>query len=172
MHSLSTVDIRLIALTHTLETAAYGNGHLRDLPAAPRPQSRRPRVNSRQLPGWDAQGGEWEELDKLAEEEEEAAEAARRAGGGGAIVGAYSACYRRVSGDYNPVINIGRGREEKPKMWGLEEMTGEMYEAALTCSVSTPGYLAYLAYLAVEHQGSKCQGPRVVSVPHNLTPKN
>ena len=92
MHSLSTVDIRLIALTHTLETAAYGSGHLRELPAAPRPQSRRPRVNARQLPGWDAQGGEWEELDRLAEEEEEAAEAARRAGGGGAAAaGAYNA---------------------------------------------------------------------------------
>ena len=84
MHSLSTVDIRLIALTHTLETAAYGGGHLRELPAAPRPQSRRPRANARLLPGWDAQGEGWEELDQLAEEEEEAAEAARRAGGAAA----------------------------------------------------------------------------------------
>ncbi len=36
------------------------------------------------MPGWDAQGGEWAEMDALAEQEELDAEAARNAGGNGA----------------------------------------------------------------------------------------
>ena len=37
------------------------------------------------MPGWDAQGGQWAEMDALAEQEELAAEAARNAGGNGAL---------------------------------------------------------------------------------------
>ncbi len=32
LHSLSTVDLRLMALARTLEVAAHGDSHLRDLP--------------------------------------------------------------------------------------------------------------------------------------------
>jgi hypothetical protein len=32
IHSLSTVDVKLVALAHTLEVAAYGDKHLREHP--------------------------------------------------------------------------------------------------------------------------------------------
>ena len=32
LHSLSTVDLRLMALARTLEVAAHGDSHLRELP--------------------------------------------------------------------------------------------------------------------------------------------
>jgi len=57
--------------------------------APPRPLSRRPRRAGRAMPGWDAQGGEWAEMDALAEQEELDAEAARNAGGS---VGALTPC--------------------------------------------------------------------------------
>jgi hypothetical protein len=82
MHSLSAVDLRLMALARTLEVAAHGDAHLRVLPAPPRPLSRRPGRAARALPGWDAQGGEWAAMDALAEQEDFAAEAARNAGAG------------------------------------------------------------------------------------------
>ena len=82
LHSLSAVDLRLMALARTLEVAAHGDGHLRELPAPPRPLSRRPRRAARALSGWDAQGGEWAAMDALAEQEELAAEAARDSANG------------------------------------------------------------------------------------------
>lgn len=34
LHSLSVVDLRLMALARTLEVAAHGDSHLRDLPVS------------------------------------------------------------------------------------------------------------------------------------------
>ena len=73
LHALSTVDTRLLALTHTLEVAYYGGTtHLRSHPPAPKIQKKRVK-DTKTLPGWGAEGGEWAEIDRLNREEEEAA---------------------------------------------------------------------------------------------------
>jgi hypothetical protein len=78
-HALSSVDVRLLALAHTLEVQYYGSGHLREQPPPPRLAKKKTR-DSKHLPGWGAEGGDWAELDKLNEEELAAAEAALMAG--------------------------------------------------------------------------------------------
>ena len=75
LQSLSLVDIRVIALARTYEVLYYGKDHLRDFPPPSKEGKDRVKEVSR-LPGWGAQGGCWEELDKLNEEELAAAEAA------------------------------------------------------------------------------------------------
>ena len=84
VHALSAADVRLLALTHSLEVGANGGGHLRQLP--PQPKDARKRVSdAKALPGWGAEGGDWAEMDRLNEEELAAAEAALLAGGGSRI---------------------------------------------------------------------------------------
>lgn len=78
-HSLSSVDVRLLALAHTLEVHYYGSAHLRTQPPPPKVAKKKAR-DSKHLPGWGAEGGDWAELDKLNEEELAAAEAALMAG--------------------------------------------------------------------------------------------
>ena len=80
VHALSAVDVRLLALAHSLEVAYYGAAHLREQPPPPKLARKKVR-ESKFLPGWGAEGGEWAELDKLNEEELAAAEAALMAGG-------------------------------------------------------------------------------------------
>lgn len=80
LHALSSVDMRLIALARTLEVEYYGDGHLRTRPAAPK-VSKKSAVDSKVLPGWGAEGGDWAEIDRINEEEEAAAEAAIHGGG-------------------------------------------------------------------------------------------
>lgn len=75
LHSLSAVDIRLIALAWTLEVAAYGSAHLRVLPPPPRAKARM-RNHTKRLPGWGQRGGTWSKMDKLDEDEDAAAAAA------------------------------------------------------------------------------------------------
>ncbi|GAB4823751.1 hypothetical protein N2152v2_010797 [Parachlorella kessleri] len=79
VHALSAVDVRLLALAHTLEVAYYGSAHLREQPPPPKLARKKVR-ESKYLPGWGAEGGEWAELDKLNEDELAAAEAALMAG--------------------------------------------------------------------------------------------
>lgn len=80
MHALSSVDVRLLALAHTLEVQYYGSAHLRTSPPAPKVAKKKAR-DSKHLPGWGVEGGEWAEMDRLNEEELAAAEAALMAGG-------------------------------------------------------------------------------------------
>ena len=75
LHALSAVDTRLLALAHTIEVSYYGSSHLREKPPAPKLQKKGV-ADTRLLPGWGAEGGDWAEIDRLNEEEEAAAEAA------------------------------------------------------------------------------------------------
>lgn len=65
--SLSAVDIKLIALAHTLEVAAHGHAHLRSSPPAPRTRSKGS-TNARKLPGWGEEGADWDALDQGAQD--------------------------------------------------------------------------------------------------------
>lgn len=65
--SLSAVDIRLIALAHTLEVAAHGFANLRSSPPAPRTRSKSS-ANARKLPGWGEEGADWDALDQDAQD--------------------------------------------------------------------------------------------------------
>ncbi|KAK9825380.1 hypothetical protein WJX81_007035 [Elliptochloris bilobata] len=73
LHSLSAVDLKVIALAYELELAAHGAARLRSNPAPPRPHAKRSARGAR-LPGWGDTGGDWAELDALADEEAAAAE--------------------------------------------------------------------------------------------------
>ena len=64
--ALSRVDLHLLALTYTLETAAHGDTHVRHSPAPPRLAARR-RSGQGLLPGWGSHGGDWAEMDALAD---------------------------------------------------------------------------------------------------------
>lgn len=44
IHALSSADIKLLALAHSLEVAAHGNGHLRERPEQVRPHSTLPQA--------------------------------------------------------------------------------------------------------------------------------
>ena len=74
LHALSAVDTRLLALTHSIEVSYYGSSHLRDRPPPPKVQKKRV-IDTKVLPGWGAEGGDWAEMDRLNEEELAAAEA-------------------------------------------------------------------------------------------------
>ena len=64
--ALSTADIKLIALAYTLEASLYGQDSLAHEPAPPRVHSRQA-ASAQRLPGWGVKGGDWAELDRLAE---------------------------------------------------------------------------------------------------------
>ena len=65
LHSLSRVDLSLIALAYTLEVAARGAAHLRTSPAPPRAVKRSGKGASGRIPGWGDQGQTWDELDAI-----------------------------------------------------------------------------------------------------------
>ena len=69
LQSLSDVDLRVLALAHSLEVKAVGSAHLRLLPAQQAVQKKSVR-SSQELPGWGDTGSTWTQLDKLNEEEE------------------------------------------------------------------------------------------------------
>ena len=73
VHSLSSADIRLIALAYMLHVERYGKQSLR-LEAAPARPAGKGKKASQALPGWGAAGGEWAELDKLNQDELDAQE--------------------------------------------------------------------------------------------------
>lgn len=92
-HSLSRADIRLIALTRTLEVARHGSAHLKTQPPPLVSSSRRPRAPPvhGKLPGWGDTSETWSELERINAEEEAAekallaaAKAAGRAAGAAA----------------------------------------------------------------------------------------
>jgi hypothetical protein len=68
--SLSAVDVKVIALAHTLETAAHGQAHLRAMPPSARVQSRGTAAAVGKLPGWGEEGAEWDALDQDVEDRE------------------------------------------------------------------------------------------------------
>ncbi|EFJ43518.1 hypothetical protein VOLCADRAFT_119051, partial [Volvox carteri f. nagariensis] len=86
IHSLSSVDVKLLALAHTLEVAAHGTAHLRDHPVQVSPirwfellwyfalasVRTRPKLRSRPrpLPGWGhvSNPEEWKVVDEAPEE--------------------------------------------------------------------------------------------------------
>ena len=68
LHSLSSADIKLIALAHTLELLRHGDSALHALPEATAVHKGTGPAD-RQLPGWNTTGGTWTDMDKLAEEE-------------------------------------------------------------------------------------------------------
>lgn len=76
IHSLSTADMRLLALTHGLHTARCGRHSLRSEPPPPR-AIKRGKQGAKQLPGWGAAGKEWEVLDNMEEAELRAYEKAQ-----------------------------------------------------------------------------------------------
>jgi RNA-binding protein NOB1 len=82
LHALSAVDTRLLALAHSLEVSYYGSSHLREKPPAPKLQKKGV-ADTKVLPGWGAEGGDWAEIDRLNEEEEAAAQAALSTAPGG-----------------------------------------------------------------------------------------
>jgi len=69
-------------LAHTLEVSYYGSSHLREKPPAPKLQKKGV-ADTKVLPGWGAEGGDWAEIDRLNEEEEAAAQAALSTAPGG-----------------------------------------------------------------------------------------
>ena len=68
LHSLSTADIRLIALAHTLEVARHGDAALKQLPDLPSVRKGNAPA-AKELPGWNVSGGKWADMDALMEEE-------------------------------------------------------------------------------------------------------
>ena len=70
LQSLSDVDLKVLALAHTLEREAVGSAHLRTLPAQQAVQ-KKSLPSSQGLPGWGDTGVTWSQLDKLNEEEEQ-----------------------------------------------------------------------------------------------------
>ena len=77
LQTLSTTDCKLLALAHTLEVAAHGSDHLRELPEQPRIVRKKLARGDKALPGWGVSSNKgWEPLDRLAEQEEPPAEGA------------------------------------------------------------------------------------------------
>ncbi len=72
----------MLALAHTIEVSYYGSSHLREKPPAPKLQKKGV-ADTKVLPGWGAEGGDWAEIDRLNEEEEAAALAALSTAPGG-----------------------------------------------------------------------------------------
>ena len=70
LHSLSRVDLSLIALAYTLEAAAVGITHLRTSPAPPRAVKASRKSRNSAAPGWGDSGGVWDELDAIADLDE------------------------------------------------------------------------------------------------------
>ena len=70
LHSLSRVDLSLIALAYTLEAAARGTSHLRASPAPPRAVKASRKGRGTAVPGWGDSGGVWDELDAIEDPDE------------------------------------------------------------------------------------------------------
>lgn len=70
LQSLSDVDLKILALSHTLEHEAVGSAHLKLLPAQ-QAVHKKPLHSSQGLPGWGDTGATWSQLDKLNAEEEQ-----------------------------------------------------------------------------------------------------
>ena len=68
LHSLSTADIRLISLAHTLQLARHRDVALKPLPDLPSVQKGNAPA-AKELPGWNETGDKWSDLDKLTEED-------------------------------------------------------------------------------------------------------
>ena len=68
LQSLSGVDLKLIALTHTLERAAYGDTHLRSTAPTPKVHAKMHKSPGK-LPGWGTEGADWDALDKEPEDQ-------------------------------------------------------------------------------------------------------
>ena len=68
LHSLSTADIRLIALAHTLQLARHRDVALKTLPEVPSVRKGNAPA-AKELPGWNETGDKWADLDKLTEED-------------------------------------------------------------------------------------------------------
>ena len=68
LQSLSGVDLKLIALVHTLEKAAHGDKHLRSSAPTPKVHAKMHKTAGK-LPGWGTEGADWEALDKEPEDQ-------------------------------------------------------------------------------------------------------
>lgn len=62
--TLSSVDMRVLALAHMLTVAVHGDAVLRNAPPPPKAHAKSLRVKAH-LPGWGAEGAEWDALDAL-----------------------------------------------------------------------------------------------------------
>ena len=67
LQSISGVDLKLIALTHTLEKSAHGDMHLRSTAPTPKVHAKMHRFPGK-LPGWGTEGADWDALDKEPED--------------------------------------------------------------------------------------------------------
>ncbi|KAG2325176.1 hypothetical protein Bca52824_007904 [Brassica carinata] len=70
LHTLSDVDLKLIALTYTLEAEVHGTKNLRDVPP-PIQTVRVKRLPEKELPGWGSNVANLEEWEALENENEE-----------------------------------------------------------------------------------------------------
>ncbi|KAK9915522.1 hypothetical protein WJX75_000206 [Coccomyxa subellipsoidea] len=70
LHSLSTVDIKLIALAHTLEVATHGHVNVHSAPPPPRVHSKAS-VSVKKLPGWGEEGADWDALDQATQDSQQ-----------------------------------------------------------------------------------------------------
>lgn len=70
LHSLSTVDIKLIALAHTLEVATHGHANVHSAPPPPRVHSKAS-VSVKKLPGWGEEGADWDALDQATQDSQQ-----------------------------------------------------------------------------------------------------
>lgn len=70
LHSLSDVDLKLLALTYMLEEQTYGSAHLRSRPP-PVQVTQVKHIRERDLPGWGANVQNLEEWEQLSQEADE-----------------------------------------------------------------------------------------------------
>ena len=68
LQSLSGVDLKLIALAHTLEKAAHGDLHLRSTAPTPKVHAKVHKSAVR-LPGWGTEGADWDALDQATQDQ-------------------------------------------------------------------------------------------------------
>ena len=68
LQSLSGVDLKLIALTHTLEKAAHGDMHLRSSAPTPKVHAKAHKSAGKLL-GWGTEGADWDALDQATEDQ-------------------------------------------------------------------------------------------------------
>ena len=67
LQSLSGVDLKLLALTHTLEMSVHGDEHLRSSAPTPKVHAKMHKTPGK-LPGWGTEGADWDALDKEPED--------------------------------------------------------------------------------------------------------
>ena len=68
LQSLSGVDLKLIALAHTLEKAVHGDMHLRSSAPTPKVHAK-VHKSAGKLPGWGTEGADWDALDQATEDQ-------------------------------------------------------------------------------------------------------